>query len=549
MISVNRLNAPRRNAPYFWLRSAVLGGSLLGVCSLTAHAQKQLADDLIVIAGQRGQERQRDQPSGDVAPGAAVNRLGPQPGSGRSALRPILDSGRVAQRRDVLSAAANPLPAARTTPPEIIAAPPSSSPLNLPAGGSLERPQTDEEGPADGLTLDAAIAITAEQSLSLRAKFQEIPKATADILTAGLRANPLIFASVDEVPYGQYSPAAPGEVGYGLTVIQPIDINRKRVYRVIASERARSVIQAQYQDAVRLEIDNLHVRFVDVLAARETVRYVEASLVGLHEVRQAVERLARGQEVSSLEVDRILVQIDAAEVALADAQNSLHRSKQYLAAQLAIPSPDVTRFEIRGSLQTNVTTLPGVDQLLELACANRPDLRAYQMGVQRASAEVDLAIKERYPDIFVLYTPWGYRDNAPTGGQSVSAWGISGMASIPLYNRNQGNIRRAELNVGQTRLEWAQLTRQIEAEVRQAHRDLQTTLDKVQRLDTAILPRAQTIREKTLAQLRGGQIDTLTYLQAQRDYVEVIRQYRDALIDLRRAALHINTVVGIRLSY
>lgn len=400
----------------------------------------------------------------------------------------------------------------------------------------------------DGLTLDAAIAITAEQSLALRAKFQEIPKATADILTAGLRANPLLFGSVDEVPYGQYTPAAPGEVGYGLTVIQPIDINRKRVYRVIAAERARSVIQAQYQDAVRLEIDNLHVRFVDLLAARETVRYVEASLAGLQEVRGAVERLARGQEVSSLEVDRIQVQIDAAEVAHIDALNSLHRAKQILAAQLALPSPDVAPLEVRGSIQTNASGLPGVDQLLELACANRPDLRAYQLGVQRAAAEVDLAVKERYPDIFVLYTPWGYRDNTPTGGQSVSSWGISGMASIPLYNRNQGNIRRAELNVGQTRLEWAHLTRQVEAEVRQAYRDLQTAHDKVQRLDATILPRAQTIREKTLTQLRGGQIDTLAYLQAQRDYVEVVRQYRDALIDLRRAALRINTVIGMRLT-
>ncbi|MBL8828750.1 MAG: TolC family protein, partial [Planctomycetaceae bacterium] len=311
------------------------------ICPSSAEAQKQLADDLIVIAGQRGQERQRDQTPGSVAPGAAYNRLGPQPGSGQTALRPIIDTGRVTPRRDLLSAAANPLLSTAPMPAEIIAAPPSSAPMRLPGGGSLDRPKTDEEGPSDGLTLDAAIGIVADQSLTLRAKFQEIPKATADILTAGLRANPLLFASVDEVPYGQYTPAAPGEVGYGVTVIQPIDINRKRVYRVIAAERARSVVQAQYQDAVRIEVDNLHLRFVDVLAARETVRYVEASLAGLHEVREAVERLARGQEVSSLEVDRIQVQIDAAEVARIDAVNSLHRAKQSLAAQLAVPSPDV----------------------------------------------------------------------------------------------------------------------------------------------------------------------------------------------------------------
>ena len=53
----------------------------------------------------------------------------------------------------------------------------------------------------------------------------------------------------------------------------------------------------------------------------------------------------------------------------------------------------------------------------------------------------------------------------------------------------------------------------------------------------------------TMIQVRGGQSDMLAYLQAQREYVDVVRQYRDALLDLRRAALRVNTVTGIRLVY
>jgi cobalt-zinc-cadmium efflux system outer membrane protein len=399
------------------------------------------------------------------------------------------------------------------------------------------------------MTLDAAIVMVAEQNLALRAKFQEIPKATADVLTAGLRGNPLVFGSVDDAPYGQYSPTKPGDVGYGVTIIQPVDINRKRAYRVIAAQRARDVLQAQYQDAVRLEIETLYVRYVDVLAARENLRYVDASLAGLADVRGAIEQLVRGQEVSTLDLDRILVQIDSADVARLDAIAGLEKAKQNLAALLMLPSPEVAPLEIRGSIQSDATALADVDQLLELAQMNRPDLRAYQLGVGRASAEVDLAVKERYPDVFVLYTPWGIKDNTASGGQNTSSWGVSGMASIPIFNRNQGNIRRAELNVGQTRMEWAHLSRQIESEVRQAYRDYQLAAEKVKRLDASILPRAKTIRDKTLTQLRGGQVDTLAYLQSQRDYVEVVRQYRDALVDLRRAALHVNTVVGVRLAY
>jgi cobalt-zinc-cadmium efflux system outer membrane protein len=548
----SKVNPRKCRAPSFPIGTLLLVFAAWSAVERTAWAQKQLADELIVIAaGQRAQDTQRDAEHGGPGPGGKYNRLGPLSASGSSALlvSPGDDNRNYSQRRDVLSAAANPIPGVSPSELEVLTAPPRISSAQVPGGGTLERPETDEEGPPEGLALDVAVGLIADQSLSLRAKFQEIPKATADVLTAGLRGNPLLFGSVDEIPYRPYTPTRPGEVGYSLTVIQPVDINHKRHYRVIAAQRARDVLQAQYQDAVRLEIENLQLRYVDVLAARETVRYVDASLVGLSDVRKTIEGLVKGQQVSTLEVDRISVQIDAAELAREEALANYYRAKQNLAAMLDLPAPDVVPLEVRGSIRTDISGLPDAEQLLELACANRPDLRAYQFGVNRAAADVDLAVKERYPDIFVLYTPWGLRDNSQVGGQNANSWSISAMASVPLFNRNQGNIRRAEVNVGQTRLEWQHLARQVESEVRQSARECQVAAEKVRRLDESILPRAKNIRDKTLVQLQGGQVDSLVYLQSQREYVEIVRQYRDALIELRRAALHVNTVVGMRLVY
>ena len=66
--------------------------------------------------------------------------------------------------------------------------------------GALEIPGGEDEGPADGLTLDLAIDRLVHANPDLGTKSQEIPKAQADTLTAGLRANPLILASADNVP-------------------------------------------------------------------------------------------------------------------------------------------------------------------------------------------------------------------------------------------------------------------------------------------------------------------------------------------------------------
>ena len=74
-------------------------------------------------------------------------------------------------------------------------------------------------------------------------------------------------------------------------------------------------------------------------------------------------------------------------------------------------------------------------------------------------------------------------------------------------------------------------------------------VEKSRRLDTVILPRVRSIRDKTFQQMQGGRVDVLAYLQTQREYADIVRQFRDSLIDLRLAALRINTVAGVRIVY
>ena len=531
---------------------AVVVGAVVAVGGFPswAFAQKQLADDLIILnAGQRAIERERSAGIGE--PGSDYNRLSVPVGALGDGIQPLPEvAPPFARNRDPLAAASDPIATASLRPrAEIIPVPAPIAAANLPAGGPLDLPAQDDPGPPEGLTLDGAIALAIERNRELQARFQEIRKADADVLTAGLRGNPYVFGSVDSVPYGSYSPERPGEPGYSLTVIQPFDVNNKRGYRIIAAERAKSVTHAQYQEAVRREVDSIYALYTDVLAARETIRYVDASIKGLRDVRATVQGLVKGQELSSIELERIDLQLEAADIAHAEAAAALTAAKRRLALELVLPSPDEVPLDILATIRTYTEMIPPAEELLQLARRHRPDLQAFLLGTHRASAEVELAVKERYPDVFVLYTPWGAVDNTALGAQNATSWGISGMASVPLFNRNQGNIRRAEASRSQAATELDLISRQIETEVRQAASEVEVARKRAERLETTILPRARRIRDLTLAQVRGGQADMLTYLQAQRDYVDVVRQYRDTLLELRRAALRINTAVGIRLVY
>jgi cobalt-zinc-cadmium efflux system outer membrane protein len=428
------------------------------------------------------------------------------------------------------------------SPPELpTTSPPVYGLLSVPDGGL-------DEGPPDGLTLDEAIARLIRDNLDLRARFLEIPQARADVLTASLRSNPVLYADGQLIPYGQYSPQRPGgPVQYDLNITWPLDVSHKRRARTEVAERALRVLEAQYQDAVRLSIDNLHTAFVDVLAARQTVWYARASVEGLDRILEVTEALKAQGERSAADVNRVRILRNAAQIGLVDAEATLRGTQRILATLLNFPPPHAASLDVRGTLRDLVPPPPPLDVLNQIALGQRPDLIAFRLGIARAEADVRLAEANRLSDVFLLYQPFTYQDNSPFNAQSATSWALGVTVPLPLFNRNQGNIQRAVINVAQTRLELEALEHQVLTEVEQALREYEVSRSAVARIETDLLPTARQVRNDTFQLFTGGGAPVMDYLNAQRDYNELVRQYRDTLARHRRSMLSLNTALGLRL--
>jgi cobalt-zinc-cadmium efflux system outer membrane protein len=511
-----------------------------------------LADDIVLISkGVQTEEQARtDTRLGEVI-GGAERPFGATPGSGESRMGGLTPprgpmASRPALRRDVLSAissegqrpqGAERLPSlARREAPA----------MNAPLYGALEVPETEQEGPPNGWTLDMAIEQLVRENIELRTKGFEIPKARADVLTASLRANPMVFGSISSVPYGSYSPTRQGEINYSATVIYPVDVSHKRLARTDVAARAQQVLEAQYQDAVRIEIDNLYTLYVDLVAARDTLRYAEASQSGMESMSKIMEGQNENKLISRADLDKILIQRDLAELGLEQSRLALRQAQQNLAVILHLPLDDPQQIELRATLRDKAPQ-PSRDEMRTMALANRPDLMAYRLGIARAQSDVRLAQAERYSDVFLLYSPWELRNNTPTGSQNATSWSVAAFGSVPLFNKNQGNIRRAQINVNQTQTELEALERHVIAEVDRVYAEYVASRDAVDRIEHGILPRSRHVRDITAHLVRAGQASAVDYLGAQRDYNEVVRQYRDALIRHRRSMLKLNTAVARRI--
>ena len=488
-------------------------------------------------------------------PGSGSSVLGSPPGGSASGLSDVTSYAPISGRAGTTGSHA---PASISNPasspgpneqPKGIAAP-APQPTYAPSSyGSYAIPTgPEDDGPPNGLTLDAAIQRMIQENLDLRGKAYEIPQAQADILSAGLRANPVFYADAQLVPYGRYTRDKPGgQTQYDVNVSYPLDVSRKRQARSLYATRAKRVIEAQYQDAVRTAIDQLYSAYVDVLAARQTVRYSKASVDGLTKLYNVTLELYRRDQNTRADVSRVQTQLESAKVGALDAEEGLRKTKRSLAALLAIPPDQAESLQVRGSIQDLGAKPPPPDELVRMALALRPDVVSFRLGIKSAEANVRLQLANRYTDVYVLAQPYTLQDNTPYGLKSPVSWALGVTVPLPVYNRNQGGIARAKMNVTQSQIELSSVERQTITDVQQALYEYEVTRKMVDRIRSELEPNARLVRDDTLRLYQGGEVNVVVYLNAQRDYQDTVKQYLDTVVRHRRSMLALNTVLGHRI--
>lgn len=419
----------------------------------------------------------------------------------------------------------------------------------VPHYGELELPGAADRPRARGnLNLDSAIEQLRRQNLSLIALQYEIPMADADVLTASLRANPIFYADAQLQPYGNYTRFNPGgPQQYDVNITYPLDVSGKRRARTVSAQQAKRSTEAQFQDSVRIEIDNLYTVFVDAVAAEETKRYSEQYLAGITNLFNVNMELLKQGHVDASITDALRSQVEQSQLQVRAATHALGKTSRALAQRLNIRRSDAPLLRVDDRLRYT-EDLPDTPQaLIQRALASRPDLLAYRLGLERAAADVNLAKANRFSDVYLLYQPYTLQDNRPYGLKSPYSWAVGVTASLPIYNRNQGNVRKAQLNVQQTRTELAALERQVTDEVDEAILEFQLSREAMLELEREVLPAAERVKGFAKRRLDSGQTSVIQYLEAQKDYNEVVRLFRDALVRHRRSMLDLNTAVGERI--
>ncbi len=174
------------------------------------------------------------------------------------------------------------------------------------------------------------------------------------------------------------------------------------------------------------------------------------------------------------------------------------------------------------------------DAVREAVLAYHPQARSARVGVEKAQAAVRRAEVEPIPNV-TAYAGF-IRQNENKSNDA--AFGLS--MPVPLWNRNQGNIRAAKAELGMAIQAVGQTENELAARVAAAFQTYAAARERAGVYQKELIPRAEETYKLSLAAFKGGQFECLRVVQAQRAVAEARLETNKSLGEAWRAAAELS---------
>ena len=413
-------------------------------------------------------------------------------------------------------------------------APPSASAAPPPAAQAGE--ENGSAAKALRLSLNDALGLFIKQNLDvLIAKFG-IEHNKGQEITAALFPNPV--ATIGTLSSFTQGRTASNSASLFGQVQQLLELAGKRGYRIESSAYGTQSSEAAFEDAVR------QLGFT----VKDTYYRIQLAQRRLTLAEENRDRFARILDINTIRFKKgYIAEVDLIRIRLqmVDFQSQVIQSLQEAETargdlrQLLRLSPKTT-LELTTDLDFRRID-PDISRLRTVALDVRPDIKARRFTYSQRESDLKLAKAYRVPDLTV---GGGYAIQGAQGPDNPQQWALNLGLPLPLFNRNQGGIRQAEVAVQTAEADLNKTLNLVENEVEVAYRNLLQSRRLVEAYVGGVLEDARatfTIVER--AYERGG-ATILDLLDAARTSRTIQQNYIEALFNYQRNLLQLESAVG-----
>ena len=396
------------------------------------------------------------------------------------------------------------------------------------------------------LTLDEAIAETLQSDPKLHGAMELIRQARGDFTTSSLLPNPTVQVNGVFLPLRQFTPAQPGGPPE-LDVIGTYSIDwwlfGKRAAAMVNAQLGVSVSHADYSDQVRQRMANTASAFYDVLEAKAMLKLAQDDLANLTDVERITREGVRIGGAGTIEAERIRLSVLDAQRDVRTREATLKTTKAQFRAAIG-RRISTQECDVAGNLDVpRPATPPSIGQAVAIAEQNRPDIISLRRQIAKARAAIEVEQTKARPTV-APSLGYQYQYQECNGSADASSYTAQMNVSVPLFDRNQGNIAKAQSVLAQSCFNLQAQLVQVEADIQQAVAEFQAAHTDVSSIGLEQLQTARSVRDRTKAAFRVGGKTLLELLDAERAYRDTYRTYIMSQSGYWHALYRLNASVG-----
>jgi cobalt-zinc-cadmium efflux system outer membrane protein len=375
------------------------------------------------------------------------------------------------------------------------------------------------------------------QNLELVAARYDIETADAEKLTARLRPNPQVTFGLADIPVNLSGPLIK-EQTYDYGISRTIELGGKRSKRIETADANSDLARGQFQMVVWQLTNDLKRKFYTVLLNQSLLNLARENETTFAEIVKHTTELVNAGELSGLDLDRIEVEKLKFDTDLANAERDYEVALRDLRFALGgdYRAMDI---EVTGSIDYEPHQFTH-DELLDLALAARPDLKAAKLSERAADANIRLQDAQRIPDL----TLGGGIEQVPSGTSSYT-FGVG--IEIPVSNRNQGERAKALIEKRKAQTQEQFLTNQVLSDVDKALVAFEKQRHRVDLYRTGVITKVNDIQNKTQIALQAGESSTLELLDAIRTRRDTLAGFYQTLFDYQMSLLDLELATATPL--
>lgn len=360
----------------------------------------------------------------------------------------------------------------------------------------------------------------------------DIQQAQGSVRQAGLGPNPKLYLSSEDIrPWdSSFSFANDTEdLGY---IGQTIESGGKRSKRVQLAKARLAQTEADRTLRLRELIGRVSMAYWAAIVQQRVVDLLRRDMSVVDEMVVYHQKRVDSGAMKGVDLLRMQIERDRLMVTFKAAERDAIQSRLELFKQIGISPSDV-------QLTDSIETFPSIPSVsIDQVLAERPDVQAARATEQASEADLRLQRANATPDPDFF---GGYKRN--TGDNTLYA-GLQ--LSLPVRNRNQGEIVRARAAVTASQARLAALQQQVRVEVNQASAGYETQREIVDKVLPDMRRRAKQNLDIISEAYRIGGVDLLRFIDAERSEFDVEVSALRSMAQLQQSAIQLLLAYGVQ---